>query len=129
MKIIIAGGRDFNNLERLFKVCDRILKELDEIEIVSGMCPPTKDSQGNVIAWGADMLGLMYAKDREYKIHEFPADWDGLGRKAGPLRNGEMAIYADGLIAFWDGKSRGTKNMIDTAKKLELKVRVIKYEI
>ena len=46
------------------------------------------------------------------------------GRSAGPLRNATMANYADALIALWDNKSRGTKNMIDVANKLGLRVSI-----
>ena len=38
-----------------------------------------------------------------------------------------MALFSDALIAFWDGKSTGTKNMIEEAKKLDLQVRIVKY--
>ena len=65
---------------------------------------------------GAGKLGEQYAKERGYKITRFPADRKRFGRAAGPKRNEQMANYADALIAFWDEKSRGTKNMIDLAK-------------
>ena len=46
---------------------------------------------------------------------------------AGPLRNEKMARVADALIAFWDGKSRGTKNMIDLANMKGISVRIVRY--
>lgn len=49
------------------------------------------------------------------------------GAKTGHIRNAEMADNADALIAYWDGESRGTKNMIETAKTKGLKVYVHKY--
>jgi len=58
---------------------------------------------------------------------KFPAEWNKFGKAAGPKRNKEMAIAADALIAFWDGKSRGTKNMIELAKQKGLKVKVILF--
>ena len=58
----------------------------------------------------------------------FPADWKKYGKSAGYVRNSEMAEVAESLIAFWDGKSRGTKNMIDIAKNKGLKVRIVNYE-
>lgn len=61
-------------------------------------------------------------------MKRFPADWGKYGKSAGVLRNKQMAEYADGLIAFWDGKSRGTANMIETAKGLGLRVRVARYD-
>lgn len=116
MKLIIAGGRDCNS----FKLLLNAIKELEipvdaKTEIVSGM------------AKGADTLGCMYAEEFDLKLHKFPAQWDLHGRKAGPLRNIEMAKFADSLLALWDGKSKGTKHMIDEATKRGLKVWVYKY--
>jgi len=115
-KIIIAGGRDFNDYELLKKTCDEILKTKTAIEIVSGT------------AKGADKLGEKYAAEKGYPTVQFPADWNTHGKSAGIKRNGKMADYADELIAFWDGKSKGTDNMIRTAKRYKLKVHVINYE-
>ena len=56
-----------------------------------------------------------------------PADWEKYGRSAGPKRNAQMAEIANALIAFWDGQSRGTKNMIETAKQKGLIVKVVNY--
>jgi hypothetical protein len=79
---------------------------------------------------GADRLGKQFAKSEGYRVKSFHADWDTHGKSAGPIRNKDMGMYvgADGLlIAFWDGKSRGTKNMIDTAISIDMIVRVIRY--
>ena len=115
LRIIIAGGRDFNDYKTLCGVCDYMFQKQKEIEIVSGT------------ANGADKLGEQYANEMGYPIKQFPADWDKHGKKAGYLRNKEMAEYADALLALWDGKSKGTKSMIDLAKKNNLKVRVVRY--
>lgn len=113
MKIIIAGSRNFDDYTLLEQFCDKILQNVkEEVEIVSGG------------AKGADRLGEKYATERGYSIKVFVADWAKYGKSAGPIRNEQMAKYADGLIAFWDGKSRGTKNMIDLAKKYKLKIRI-----
>ena len=116
-KVIIAGGRDLTPsfFPTLMIVCDHLLKNKTEVEIVSGK------------AKGADQLGEAYAKLKGYQIKEFPADWDNLGKSAGFKRNVQMAEYADALIAFWDGKSKGTKHMIDTAEKSGLQVKIINY--
>ena len=114
-RVIVAGGREFNNYELLKSSCDRILIRQTNIEIVSGK------------ALGADKLGEDYAKEKGYKIKEFPADWIKYKKGAGPIRNKQMAEYADELIAFWDGLSKGTKNMIELAKKHGLKIKVIYY--
>ena len=57
----------------------------------------------------------------------FIPQWDKYGKKAGYLRNVEMAENANALIAFWDGKSKGTKHMIDIATERNLPIRVIRY--
>ena len=113
MKVIIAGMRDFEDYDRLVYACDLLLKDITVTEIVSGKAP------------GADTLGEDYAKERGYKIAEFPADWNKFKKAAGPIRNGQMAKYGDMLIAFWDRKSTGTGNMIKQAIKNDLKVSII----
>lgn len=115
-RVIIAGGRDFNDFERMVDFCDYYLQNKTSIEIVSGK------------AKGADSLGEQYAKLRGYPIVEYPADWNKLGKAAGPIRNKEMAKYADALLAFWDGRSKGTKNMLQLAYKHNLDVRLCAYD-
>ncbi len=111
MKVIVAGSRTFTDYELLKLTCDNIKTQITEI--VSGG------------ARGADKLGEQYAIERAYTIKQFPADWDRWGKSAGYNRNAEMAEYADALIAFWDGSSKGTKHMIDLAKKNNLKIKVV----
>lgn len=115
MKIIIAGGRDFTDYRLLKRKCDTYLANTKASEIVSGT------------ARGADSLGERYANESNLKVAKFPANWDEYGKRAGYLRNEEMAKYADALIAFWDGKSKGTNHMIDLARKYNLKVRIVHY--
>ena len=114
MKVIIAGGRDFHDFTLLKEKCKKILGDT-KFEIVTGM------------AGGADRLGLRFAHFMKVPYHKFPADWNKFGKGAGFKRNAEMAEFADALIAFWDGKSRGTAHMIQEATKKNLKVRIIKY--
>lgn len=66
---------------------------------------------------GVDKSAERIAKSDRIPLKRFPADWDRYGKKAGPLRNREMAAYADALIAVWDGESRGTRHMIETMRK------------
>lgn len=110
MKTIIAGSRSFNNYERLKEVCTAYSIS----EVVSGT------------ARGADQLGERYAEEEGIPVKRFPADWAKYGKRAGYLRNEEMAAYAEQLIAFWDGESRGTKHMIDLAERYGLKVKVLR---
>ena len=115
MKVIIAGGRYFEDYKQLCCFCDKVLQNQINIEIVSGG------------ARGTDSLGEKYAKKRNYGLKQFPAAWSKFGRSAGVIRNVEMANYAEVLIAFWDGKSRGTRSMINLAEKEGLKVYVYYY--
>lgn len=114
-KVIIAGGRDFNNYDLLKRKCDVLLKNKSDIEIVSGT------------ANGADKLGERYAKENGYKIKRFPADWDKFQKRAGVIRNQQMAEYANACICFWDNSSKGTKWMIELANEKGLPTRVINY--
>lgn len=117
-RVIIAGGRDFSDYELLKRKVLFYTKDVNKdnlIVIVSGK------------AKGADSLGERLAKEIGWEVMEYPADWDKNGKSAGCIRNTKMAKIADALIAFWDGKSRGTKHMIDTAEKNDLLVRVINY--
>lgn len=114
-KVIIAGSRTFNDYDLLERTIDNLFGNQD-IEIVSGC------------ANGADKLGERYAKEYGIKVYFFPADWQQHGKKAGFIRNHEMAMVSQHLVAFWDGESRGTKMMIDLAKKNGLKTDVIIYK-
>ena len=136
VRIIIAGGREFNDYEYLESKCNQafyllsneyyvlsghIKEDISNMEIISGT------------AKGADTLGEQFAFNYGIKVKRFPANWDAYGKSAGYIRNEQMAKYAvsDGcygvLVAFWDGKSRGTKHMIDLAKKHGLTVYVFNY--
>ena len=131
IKIIIAGGRFFNDYSLVKSKLNRILSNQKNVEIVCGM------------AKGADLLGKKYSEEFGYGLAKFPSKWDDLteipckiktrkdGSKynvlAGINRNRAMAEYADALVCFWDGESSGSKNMIDTANELGLKVRIIRY--
>lgn len=117
-KVIIAGGRDFSNLQFLTESCNAVLKPLmkdNAITVISGNAP------------GADRIGERYAQEKGLKIKRMPANWKKYGKAAGPIRNREMAEQADALIVFWDGSSRGTAHMIDITRKKGLEVTVFNY--
>lgn len=114
MKIIIAGSRDFLDYSFLKSKMDNILKDVNKegIEIVCGMCR------------GADLLGKRYAEENNFGVIEMPADWL-LGKKAGFIRNEEMAKIADACVVFIKNNSKGSAHMINLAKKYKLKLRII----
>lgn len=125
LRIVIAGSRDFNDYELLKKEVINIVKYDNRpkylVKVISGG------------ARGADTLGERFAKEFGLEVKRFIPDWNSLGKRAGYVRNAEMAKYAveDGnygmLIAFLNGESRGTKHMIDLARKYGLHVHVINY--
>jgi hypothetical protein len=138
-KVIVAGGRNFTDYKTLKRVLDyhfhKKIEEGCEIEIVSGN------------AKGADFLGEHYSRtvlNKEPTL--FPAPWEDIKDKptsqigvnsrgikywklAGYHRNGQMAEYADALVAFWDGKSGGTANMIEQARKHKLRIKKFIYHV
>ena len=110
MRVIIAGGRDINDFDLLLDAVEE--SQFEITTVVSGG------------ARGVDHMGEIFAEEMNLKLTVYEADWERNGRAAGPIRNRKMAENADALIAIWDGKTRGTKNMIETATKLGLLVYV-----
>jgi hypothetical protein len=115
LKVIVAGGRDFNDYNLLAEKLNKLLSNTANVVIISGM------------ANGADSLAVKYAEENKIRVSEFPAQWKKHGNASGFRRNVEMARFADACVCFWNGKSPGTKHMIDTAKRMNLKLRIINY--
>lgn len=115
MKIIVAGGRDFNNRSVMFPILSKHINNMNDT-IISGD------------ARGADALGAEWATHFQIPIQHFPAKWDEYGKVAGYIRNAEMAEHGDMLIAFWDGKSKGTMNMIKAIKLYKKPYYVYNYK-
>lgn len=110
MRVIIAGSRDITEMAH---INDAVAASKFLIhQVVCGM------------ARGVDLLGKEWAEAVGIPVAKFPADWNKHGKRAGYLRNEQMADNADALIAIWDGVSKGTANMIETARKKKLKVYV-----
>lgn len=135
-RIVIAGGREFKDYKYLKQTVDEVIKKLrekeyDQFVIVSGT------------ARGADKLGEKYAQEKGFAVDPYPADWDDLkaekvyvktnryGKKynalAGDIRNEKMAQNCEVVIAFWDGRSPGTKKMIEYGHKYKRAVLVFRY--
>lgn len=110
MKVIIAGSRFITNYELVVEAVKDSGFEISEV--VCG------------VARGVDSLGERYAKENGIKLSYFYADWKGLGKKAGLVRNEQMGNYADALVLVYDGKSPGSTHMLKYAKKKKLKIYV-----
>lgn len=99
MKVIIAGSRSIKDYNLIESCINRL--DLNISLIISGG------------ANGPDKLGEMYAVNNNIPISQYLPDWNKFGKKAGILRNIEMAKNGEILIAFHDLSSKGTKHMID----------------
>jgi len=109
MKVIIAGSRNIGNYKLVKRVVE--LSDFDITEVVSGECR------------GVDKLGEKWAEENGIPIKSFPANWERYGKAAGPMRNAEMAEYADSLILIWNPKvSRGSRSMYKEAQKRNLPI-------
>ena len=102
-KLLIAGSRDIEDPALLRHVYEDAGYEA--IEIVSGL------------ARGVDQLAVKYAQYAKIPVKGFPADWDGLGKRAGFVRNAQMGVYCTAALILWDGRSPGTRNMIEIMKR------------
>lgn len=116
MKVIVSSTSSLLKYALMEKMLDDYIKDNKMEELVSGGAHH-----------GADRFSEVWAKLNGIPVKKFIANWKNV-RKAAPVRNRKMAKYADALIAFWDGKSPGTRNMIEEATKRKLKVKVIKVE-
>lgn len=108
MKVIIAGSRHmpFSAYPLIAQAIERCKPVFEVTEVVCGE------------AAGADTYGKKWAYHNKIPVKSFPADWETYGKGAGPIRNRQMAEYADALIVFiWDG-SRGSANMLKTMQNL-----------
>jgi len=115
MKVVIAGSRTARYAD-VIEAVDWSGTGRNITEVVCGM------------ARGADSHGKEWAQRNNISVKEFPADWDKYGKSAGFIRNKEMAEYADAAIVCWDGKSRGSVNMIEEMKRLGKPVFVWQFK-
>ncbi len=113
MRTIIAGSRSITDYQAVLKAVDAagLLMDIIPTVVLSGC------------ARGVDKLGEQVAYSAGWKVELYPADWESYGKRAGYVRNKEMADNADALIAVWDG-SPGTGHMIDIARAKGLQVYV-----
>lgn len=113
MKLIIAGSRTLEPcptfIMNAIQMLNVPISDITEIEVVSGG------------AKGVDQAGENFADDYflvPLRVARFPADWNVHGKAAGPIRNKQMAEYADALLLIWDGESRGSISMKNEMMKL-----------
>lgn len=114
MRVLVCGGRDYEDRGHL----EEVLAGWNITTIIEGG------------SRGADRLAREYGEKHGIAVRTFPAAWDAYGRSAGHIRNAEMLSKGcpDQVIAFWDGESKGTGNMISQAEKAGVPVTVVVYE-
>ncbi len=118
-RVVIAGSRNFNDYRLFSAVVDKYLSRIRkeyELIILSGHCR------------GTDLMAERYAKENEFGLEIFPADWERYGRGAGPKRNKQMADKADYAIAFSSDGS-GTKSLIGYAEKKVYRQRYTRFKM
>ena len=118
---LVVGSRSFQDYRLLSEKLDYLLKEQPEVVIVSGG------------ANGADSLAERYAKEKNIPCIVFPAKWEELGKAAGYIRNREMMTFVSktrkhGCVAFWDGRSKGTKHNFGLAEEFGVPIQVVRFE-
>ena len=115
MKVLVCGSREWTN-EKVIRDVLRNYLAADDVTIINGACR------------GADKISTKVAKELGFKVKEFPADWKKFGRAAGPKRNERMAKqFPEMVLCFHNNlnESKGTKNMIETAKKFNIPFLII----
>ena len=116
---LVVGSRSFNNYDLMSNSLDYFLQNQKQVVIVSGE------------AQGADQMSKRYAKEKGYRYVGFPADWS-MGRYAGYERNKKMHRYIThfpkrGVVAFWDGVSKGTAHSFSLAKEYNNPIKGIRF--
>lgn len=142
MRVLVCGGRDFGNISRHNPPTESELKEYRFIlsTLTKELCPPVTDDMETWLppkdlyiiaggAWGVDSAAIDWAVVNWVQFKEYPADWDTYGKAAGAIRNKQMLTEGkpDLVLAFPGG--RGTANMVGQAKKANIPVKEIKYEL
>lgn len=129
MKLIIAGSRGFGwklTEDGKTLILNKEHKILGYKELAEYLDRVTTVISGG--ARGADRFGMGWAVEHKIPLEIFRAAWDMHGMAAGPIRNQKMGDYADELVAFWDGKSKGTQHMINYMRSLNKPVKVVMFK-
>jgi hypothetical protein len=116
--IVVFGSRGYNDRRQFHNFMVEYIKRFDKpILFISGAA-----------STGADALIIQWCKKFNYPCKEMPADWDGLGKRAGFVRNSEMAKLATHAVSFYDGVSPGTAHMLDECIAKQISVKVVKIK-
>lgn len=115
IRIVVCGTRNYNDRHKFHSVLLEYLETTESpVLFISGAAPS-----------GADDLIIRWCLKFNYPCLEVPADWDRLKKGAGFERNARMSKIATHVLAFWDGRSPGTKHMLELATNLSLQEKII----
>lgn len=120
IRVIVCGDREYSDYEVFKSQLSQVLAEYENVTLVSGH------------AKGVDTMAERYALEKNIPIKVFPAEWKKYGKSAGPIRNATMLKYALEqtaiVVAFWNGSSRGTGNMLKQAKGAGVECHLFLHE-
>ena len=121
--LAVIGSRSFKDYETLEYEVDRIFKRKKLDKPDRNMCIISGGARG------ADTLAKRYASEHKKDVYyvEYPADWKLHGKGAGYVRNAEIAKECHSVLAFWDGKSKGTKHTLSVAQSLGKTIKVVRF--
>lgn len=133
MKTIIAGSRSFDFGKKEIKIIEDLEIQQNKnkrklrriVEEAMEECPWEITSVVCGLAEGVDSIGKEIAEKKGIEVYKFPALWKLYGKRAGMIRNAEMKIFSEALIAVWDGKSKGTLNMLNLMFNVEKPIYLI----
>jgi len=121
MTLAIVGSRSFIDYSLGYLTTDEFVSELKESNIIV-------DSVVSGGANGADKFGRQFARSRRMGYKEHPEDWHNYGKAAGMIRNKDIINDADCAIVFWDGVSKGTKNIIEHIMSKGIPYQIIRFD-
>lgn len=114
-RIAIIGSRTFNDYDLLSKTLE-----------------PYKDGISLIVsggARGADSLGEKWAKENKKSTRIFLPEWKKHGKSAGYIRNKDIVKNSDGVIAFWDGQSKGTQHSFKLCDEMNVPLKIVKFTV
>lgn len=123
MRIIVCGSRQLADQQLVDDELGDLVEDIGSLVVMHGGCETGADALADDWCERQRRLGWVI-------VERYPADWKTHGKAAGPIRNTQMALRgADLCIAFWNGSSRGTLDMITKATKRRIRTRVVPWSV
>jgi hypothetical protein len=117
-KLIVTGGKDYSNYDYL----SRVIFAMADVELADKNITIVSS-----VATGVNALAKQFSGDNYIPMYKFPAAIERCTNKTQSVWNIQMGDFADGLLAFWDGRCKDTAHMITYMKKLGKFVHIVYY--